>query len=110
VPNFISEEQIEKAAVALLVRELGYSSLDCRTAAAEDPADRSDLVLYINGLPLVWIELKNSNVNLKVAYDDNFLNYRKDVPPLFVYSGLCVLSNAIATRITSSSSCATSRR
>jgi type I restriction enzyme, R subunit len=63
---------------------------------------RPDLILYVNGLPLVWIELKNSNVSLKNAYDDNFVNYRADIPALFVFNGLCVLSNAVQTRIGSS--------
>ncbi len=30
---------------------------------------RPDILLYVNGLPLVFIELKNSNVKLKNAYD-----------------------------------------
>ena len=36
---------------------------------------RPDILLYVNGIPLVWIELKNSNVTLKAAYDDNLTNY-----------------------------------
>lgn len=31
---------------------------------------RPDVLLYVNGLPLVFIELKNSNVKLRTAYDD----------------------------------------
>ena len=31
---------------------------------------RPDVLLYINGVPLVFIELKNSNVKLKTAFDD----------------------------------------
>lgn len=60
---------------------------------------RPDVMLYVNGLPLVWIELKNSNVKLKTAYDDNFTNYQKDIPQLFLPNGFCVLSNAIETKI-----------
>jgi type I restriction enzyme R subunit len=32
---------------------------------------RPDIILYVNGLPLVFVELKNSNVKLRSAYDDN---------------------------------------
>src|SRR4028118_2014544 len=32
---------------------------------------RPDVLFYINGIPLVFIELKNSNVKLKSAFDDN---------------------------------------
>ena len=32
---------------------------------------RPDVLLYVNGIPLVFIELKNSNVKLRNAFDDN---------------------------------------
>ncbi|MEE4377287.1 MAG: HsdR family type I site-specific deoxyribonuclease, partial [Candidatus Competibacteraceae bacterium] len=60
---------------------------------------RPDILLYVNGLPLVFIELKNSNVKLKTAYDDNFINYKADIPQLFLTNAFCVFSNAIETRI-----------
>jgi len=60
---------------------------------------RPDLLLYINGLPLVFIELKNSNVALKNAYEDNLVAYKKDIPLLFQYNAVCILSNGIETRV-----------
>ena len=60
---------------------------------------RPDVLLYVNGIPLVFIELKNSNVKLKTAFDDNVTNYRTDVPQLFLMNAFCVLSNAIETRV-----------
>jgi len=60
---------------------------------------RPDVLLYINGLPLVFIELKNSNVALKNAYDDNLTNYRHEIPQLFLCNAFCVLSNALDTRV-----------
>jgi len=60
---------------------------------------RPDIVLYINGLPLVFIELKNSNVKLQNAYDDNLINYKKDIPLFFQYNAICILSNAIETKV-----------
>ncbi len=60
---------------------------------------RPDILLYINGLPLVFIELKNSNIKLKSAYDDNLTNYKAEIPQLFLANALCVLSNAIETRV-----------
>lgn len=60
---------------------------------------RPDILVYINGLPLVFIELKNSNVKVQNAYDDNLTNYKKDIPQLFQYNALCVLSNAIETKV-----------
>jgi type I restriction enzyme R subunit len=60
---------------------------------------RPDVLLYINGLPLVFIELKNSKVAVKNAYDDNLTNYKTDIPQLFHYNAFCILSNALDTRV-----------
>ena len=60
---------------------------------------RPDIILYINGIPLVFIELKNSNVKLRNAYDDNLANYLSDIPLLFQYNAVCILSNAVNTRV-----------
>ena len=60
---------------------------------------RPDVLLYINGLPLVFIELKNSNVKLKTAFDDNLTTYKREIPQLFLANAFCVLSNAIGTKI-----------
>jgi type I restriction enzyme, R subunit len=56
-------------------------------------------LLYINGLPLVFIELKNSNVKLKNAFDANITTYEQEIPQLFLTNAFCVLSNAIETRV-----------
>ena len=60
---------------------------------------RPDVLLYINGLPLVFIELKNSNVKLRTAFEDNLANYKREIPQLFLTNAFCILSNAIDTRI-----------
>lgn len=60
---------------------------------------RPDLLLYVNGLPLVFIELKNSNVKLRAAFDDNLTTYKAEIPKLFVANALCLLSNGIETKV-----------
>ena len=60
---------------------------------------RPDVLLYVNGLPLVFIELKNSNVKLRAAYDDNLINYKAEIPQLFATNALCLLSNGIETKV-----------
>ncbi len=60
---------------------------------------RPDVLLYVNGIPLVFIELKNSNVKLRNAYDDNLTNYKAEIPQLFLTNAFCVLSNAVETRV-----------
>ena len=60
---------------------------------------RPDLIIFINGLPLVFIELKNANIAVKNAYDDNLTNYKNDIPQLFLYNQISILSNGLETRI-----------
>ena len=60
---------------------------------------RPDLIIFINGFPMVFIELKNSNISVKNAYDINLKNYLKDIPYLFNYNQICVLSNGMETRL-----------
>ena len=60
---------------------------------------RPDLILYINGIPLVFIELKNANIAVKNAYDDNLKTYYKEIPQLFTYNAVTILSNAIETKV-----------
>lgn len=205
MPNYISEEQIEQAAIELLVNKLGYQHINCYTANPEDLNDNSgrsdkeevvlkeqlqkklvelngvpaaiaglaveelskgrrnmspmrankevynllinglqletknaqgqdeplkvnfidfekptnndftvvsqlwikgipgfrrpDLILYINGIPLVFIELKNSNIKLKNAYDDNLTTYHKEIGQLFNFNAVTMLSNGMETRL-----------
>lgn len=60
---------------------------------------RPDILLYVNGIPLVFIELKNSNIDVRSAYDDNLTNYKTDIPQLFLTNAFCVLSNAVETKV-----------
>ena len=60
---------------------------------------RPDMLLYVNGLPLVFIELKNSNVKLRAAFEDNLTTYKSEIPQLFTANALCVLSNGIETKL-----------
>lgn len=60
---------------------------------------RPDIIIFVNGLPLVFIELKNSIVKVEEAYNKNLLNYKKDVPNLFAFNQICVLSNGLETKL-----------
>ncbi|WP_299601085.1 type I restriction endonuclease subunit R [uncultured Aquimarina sp.] len=58
---------------------------------------RFDVVIYVNGLPLVFIELKsatNEKATLRRAYDQ-IQNYKKAVPSIFYYNAICVISDGI---------------
>ena len=60
---------------------------------------RPDILIFVNGLPLVFIELKNSIIKVEEAYNKNLKDYIKDTPNLFAFNQLCVLSNGLETRI-----------
>ncbi len=64
---------------------------------------RADLVGFVNGLPLVFIELKASHRRLKLAYDDNLRDYKSTIPHVFWYNGFIILSNGSKSRIGSTS-------
>ncbi|MHA1863839.1 MAG: type I restriction endonuclease subunit R [Candidatus Thorarchaeota archaeon] len=54
---------------------------------------RPDLIGFVNGMPLVFIELKAVHENLKNAYDGNLSDYKETIPHLFWYNGIVILSN-----------------
>lgn len=60
---------------------------------------RPDIMIFVNGMPFVFIELKNSIVKVEEAYNDNLQNYRRDIPNLFAFNQICVLSNGLETRL-----------
>lgn len=60
---------------------------------------RPDVLLFVNGLPVVFIELKNSTVKVEESYNKNLTSYRKDIPNIFAMNQICVLSNGLQTKI-----------
>lgn len=60
---------------------------------------RPDLIGFINGIPLIFIELKASRERVELAYQDNFCDYRKEIPQLFRYNGFVILSNGSSSKI-----------
>jgi len=64
---------------------------------------RLDVVIFINGLPLVVVELKNpmdEEATLERAYTQ-IQNYKKAVPSIFYYNALCVISDGMDARVSS---------
>ena len=60
---------------------------------------RPDVLLFVNGLPVVFIELKNSTVKVEESYKKNLVSYRKDIPNIFALNQICVLSNGLQTKL-----------
>ncbi len=60
---------------------------------------RSDLIGFINGLPLIFIELKTTHRNLKDAFDHNLSDYKDTIPQIFWYNAFIILSNGSESKI-----------
>lgn len=60
---------------------------------------RADLLGFVNGLPLVFIELKTSHERLERAYKDNLRDYKNTIPQVFWYNAFIILSNGSESRI-----------
>ena len=64
---------------------------------------RLDVVIYVNGLPLIVVELKNATdekATVRKAYNQ-IQNYKKAVPSIFYYNALCVISDGIDAKTSS---------
>ncbi|MBX4262834.1 type I restriction endonuclease subunit R (plasmid) [Clostridium estertheticum] len=63
----------------------------------ENEERRPDLIIFVNGIPLILIELKSAsdeNVGIDSAYNQ-IQTYKKDIPSLFNYNAFCILSDGI---------------
>lgn len=67
--------------------------------AGEVYTRRPDLIGFVNGLPLVLIELKAPQVNVQTAYTDNLADYKDTIPALFWYNALIILSNGVISKV-----------
>jgi type I restriction enzyme R subunit len=60
---------------------------------------RPDLVGFVNGLPLVVIELKKPGVPARAAFDENLTHYKEQIPALFWYNAFMIASNGTDSRV-----------
>jgi len=60
---------------------------------------RADLVGFVNGIPLVFIELKASHKKLELAYEKNLSDYKDTIRQIFWYNAFIILSNGSKARI-----------
>ena len=60
---------------------------------------RADLIGFVNGIPLVFMECKNVHKDLERAYNENLSDYRDTIPHLFLHNALIILGNGIAAKM-----------
>lgn len=60
---------------------------------------RADIVGFVNGIPLVFMELKANHRNIADAYNANLRDYKDTVSQIFWYNALIILSNGSHSKV-----------
>ena len=60
---------------------------------------RADIVGFVNGIPVLFIECKRNDVDVENAYTNNYLDYLDTVPHLFYYNAFVMLSNGLQSKV-----------
>ena len=60
---------------------------------------RTDIVGFINGIPILFVELKKNTVDVQNAYEDNYTDYLDTIPHLFYYNAFLMLSNGTEAKV-----------
>lgn len=60
---------------------------------------RIDIVGFVNGIPLLFVELKKNTVDVQDAYTNNYTDYLDTIPHLFYYNAFLILSNGVESKV-----------
>lgn len=60
---------------------------------------RTDIVGFVNGIPLLFIELKKQNVAVQDAYICNYTDYLRTIPQLFHFNAFIIFSNGVEAKV-----------
>jgi len=60
---------------------------------------RADIVGFVNGIPLLFMELKNHDVEVIDAYNKNYHDYLDTIPQLFYHNAFIILSNGLEAKV-----------
>jgi type I restriction enzyme, R subunit len=60
---------------------------------------RPDLIGFVNGIPLLIIELKNTTEPVESGFFDNITDYKDTIPQLFNYNSFIIISNGSQSKI-----------
>ena len=66
----------------------------------ENSNKRPDIIIFLNGLPVVIMELKSPSREETDFYDAyrQLQNYKKEIPSMFIYNTICVISDQLTSR------------
>jgi len=60
---------------------------------------RADLVGFVNGIPLLFVELKASHKQIQTAFTGNLRDYKDTIPQLFWFNAFIILSNGSEAKV-----------
>ena len=60
---------------------------------------RADIVGFVNGIPLLFMELKNHDVEVEDAFNKNYRDYLDTIPQLFHHNAFIMFSNGLEARV-----------
>ena len=60
---------------------------------------RADIVGFINGIPLLFMELKNHDVEVVDAFNNNYRDYLDTISQLFYHNAFIIFSNGLEARV-----------
>lgn len=60
---------------------------------------RPDVIGFVNGIPLVFMELKAPSVALENTYNENISDYKDHIPNVFHHNAFILLSNGLETKV-----------
>ena len=60
---------------------------------------RTDIVGFVNGIPLLFMEFKKTTVDVQDAYTNNYRDYLDTIPHLFYYNAFLILSNGVDAKV-----------
>lgn len=60
---------------------------------------RADVVGFVNGIPLLFMELKNHDVEVVDAFNQNYRDYLDTIPQLFYHNAFIMFSNGLEARV-----------
>lgn len=60
---------------------------------------RTDIVGFVNGIPLLFVELKKPDVDVENAYTMNYTDYQQTIPQIFHFNAFVMLSNGLEAKV-----------
>ena len=77
-----------------------FHAINQFTVVEKNQNKRPDVILFVNGLPLVVVELKNAadhQATIRKAFDQ-IQTYKTVIPSLFFYNAFCVISDGLEAK------------